>query len=79
MRKLFTLIGLSLGLVCSLGYLVWENRPRRVNYAFVVDDSAYTGILGLQNTTLLIIIGLPVLGALLGLAIAVSVDRIRRN
>ncbi|WP_269744617.1 hypothetical protein [Rhodococcus sp. AW25M09] len=37
MRKVWTLVGLSLGLV---GYLLWENRPQRINYALVADDSA---------------------------------------
>jgi len=74
MRKLFTLIGFSVGLIGAVGYLSWERRPQRVNYAFVGDEQ-YQGV----PDWMFLVIGLPVLGALLGLAIAVSAGRIRRS
>ncbi|MGF0310733.1 hypothetical protein [Rhodococcus sp. IEGM1428] len=74
MRKLFTLIGFSVGLIGAVGYLLWDRQPQRVNYAFVGDER-YQGAPG----WMLLVFGLPVLGALLGLAIAVSVSRIRRS
>ncbi|OZC49593.1 hypothetical protein CH286_08765 [Rhodococcus sp. WWJCD1] len=74
MRKLFTLIGFSVGLVGAVGYLLWEPQPQRVNYAFVGDEQ-YQG----APDWMLLVFGLPVLGGLLGLAIAVSVGCIRRS
>ncbi len=78
MRRLSTLVGLCLGLIGSLGYLLWEIRPRRVNYAFVVDSSSYIRSLGITYTTAFVVFGLPVLGAVLGLVVGVLFTRKRR-
>ena len=78
MRRLSTLVGLCLGLIGSLGYLLWEIRPRRVNYAFVVDSSSYIRSLGITYTTAFVVFGLPILGAVLGLVVGVLLTRKRR-
>ena len=77
MRKVCALGGLCLGLIGSLAYLLWENRPRRINYAFVVDSSRYISSLGITHTTAFVIFGLPVLGAVLGLVVGVLLTRRR--
>lgn len=77
MRKVCALIGFSLGLMASIGFLLWTNRPRRVNYAFVVDDSAYVEILGMPTSMFLVLVGLPVLGAVLGFVVGVLISRLR--
>lgn len=49
MRKVSALIGFSLGLLASIGIVLWTGAPRRVNYAFVGDDSQYSEFLGMPG------------------------------
>lgn len=77
MRRLSTLVGLCLGLIGSLGYLLWEIRPRRINYVFVADDPSFIQSLWQTHTTALIVLGLPILGAVLGLVVGVLFTRRR--
>lgn len=45
---------------------------------FVVDSSSYIRSLGITHTTAFIIVGLPILGAVLGLVVGVLFTRKRR-
>ncbi|OZC79420.1 hypothetical protein CH251_00495 [Rhodococcus sp. 06-462-5] len=77
MRKVSTLIGFSLGLIASIGIVLWTGAPRRVNYAFVGDDSQYSEFLGMPGQSAALVIGLPVLGAVLGFFAGVLISRAR--
>jgi ABC-type uncharacterized transport system permease subunit len=77
MRKLCTLIGLSLGLFASLAYVLWENRPRRINFAFVAGNSEHSAFLGMPGAMAALVVGLPVLGAVLGLIVGIVISNDR--
>ncbi|MDI6626616.1 MAG: hypothetical protein QME72_02735 [Rhodococcus sp. (in: high G+C Gram-positive bacteria)] len=78
MRKVSTLIGFSLGLIASIGIVLWADAPCRVNYAFVGGDSQYSEFLGMPGQLATLVIGLPVLGAVLGLVVGIVISRVRR-
>ena len=77
MRKVSTLIGFSLGLIVSIGIVLWSDAPRRVNYAFVAGHSQYSEFLGMPGQMAALVIGLPVLGAVLGFVVGVLISRAR--
>lgn len=77
MRKVSALIGFSLGLIASIGIVLWTGAPRRVNYAFVGDDSQYSEFLGMPGPLGALAVGLPVLGAVVGLVVGVLMSRAR--
>ncbi|OZD79604.1 hypothetical protein CH273_15640 [Rhodococcus sp. 05-339-2] len=77
MRKVSALIGFSLGLIASIGIVLWTGAPRRVNYAFVGDDSQYSEFLGMPGLMAALVVGLPVLGAVVGLVVGVLMSRAR--
>ncbi|MDZ7910297.1 MAG: hypothetical protein U5O16_00380 [Rhodococcus sp. (in: high G+C Gram-positive bacteria)] len=79
MRKVSTLIGFSLGLVASIGIVLWTGAPRRVNYAFVAGHSQYSDFLGMPGQFAALVVGLPVLGAAFGLVVGVLMWRARRR
>ncbi|OZE42162.1 MULTISPECIES: hypothetical protein [unclassified Rhodococcus (in: high G+C Gram-positive bacteria)] len=79
MRKASTFIGFSLGLIASIGIVLQDGAPRRVNYAFVGGDSQYSDFLGMPGQLATLVIGLPVLGAVLGLVVGVLITSARRR
>ncbi|OZD73242.1 hypothetical protein CH272_16290 [Rhodococcus sp. 05-340-1] len=79
MRKVSILIGFSLGLIASIGIVLWADAPRRVNYAFVGDDSQYSELLGMPGQLATLVVGLPVLGAAFGFVAGVLISRARRK
>lgn len=79
MRKVSTLIGFSLGLIASIGIVLWADAPRRVNYAFVGGDPQYSEFLGMPGQMATLVVGLPVLGAVLGFAVGVLITSARRR
>ncbi|MDV8021267.1 hypothetical protein [Rhodococcus sp. IEGM 1330] len=78
MRKVSTLIGFSLGLIASIGIVLWTGAPRRVNYAFVAGHPQYSEFLGMPGPFAALVVGLPILGAALGLVVGVVISRARR-
>lgn len=79
MRKVSTLIGFSLGLIASIGIVLWADAPRRVNYAFVAGNSQYSEFLGMPGQLAALVVGLPVLGAAFGFVAGVLISRARRK
>lgn len=77
MRKVSALIGFSLGLIASVGIVLWTGAPRRVNYAFVAGHSQYSEFLGMPGPLGALVVGLPVLGAVVGLVVGVLMSRAR--
>ncbi|OZC85874.1 hypothetical protein CH274_03335 [Rhodococcus sp. 06-418-5] len=77
MRKVCASIGFSLGLLASIGIVLWTGAPRRVNYAFVGDDSQYSEFLGMPGLMAALVVGLPVLGAVLGFVVGALMSRAR--
>ncbi len=65
------LAGAAIGLVAWYVYVSWENRPRRINYAFVVEEPSYVTILGQPVTGPMALWAVPLMmiGALLGVAL----------
>lgn len=59
MRKVSTLIGFSLGLIASIGIVLWADAPRRVDYAFVAGNSQYSEFLGMPGQLATLVVGLP--------------------
>ncbi|OZF35078.1 hypothetical protein [Rhodococcus sp. 14-2483-1-2] len=79
MRKVSILIGFSLGLIASIGIVLWADAPRRVNYAFVAGNSQYSEFLGMPGQLATLVVGLPVLGAVFGFVAGVLISRARRK
>ncbi|MCJ0979014.1 hypothetical protein MTX35_14975 [Rhodococcus sp. ARC_M12] len=79
MRKVSTLIGFSLGLIASIGIVLWTGAPRRVNYAFVAGHPQYSEFLGMPGQLAVLVVGVPVLGAVLGFVVGVLISRARRR
>lgn len=77
MRKVSTLIGFSIGLMVSIGIVLWVGAPRRVNFAFVAGRSPSWEFLGMPGPMAAFVIGSPVLGAVLGLLVGVLITRAR--
>ena len=77
MRKVCASIGFSLGLLASIGIVLWADTPRRVNYAFVAGHSQYSEFLGMPGTLGALVVGLPVLGAVLGFVVGALMSRAR--
>lgn len=78
MRKVSTFVGFSLGLIASIGIVLRDGAPRRVNYAFVGGDSQYSEFLGMPGQLATLVVGLPALGAVLGLVVGSVISRVRR-
>ncbi|WP_143546520.1 hypothetical protein [Rhodococcus sp. 06-418-5] len=63
--------------MASIGIVLWTGAPRRVNYAFVGDDSQYSEFLGMPGLMAALVVGLPVLGAVLGFVVGALMSRAR--